>query len=171
MEECIPKAALPSKRNQPWLTKRLIQAIRRRNFIHKCAKATKTIQNINLTETSWLTTWGKLRRPTLGSWCPKQFWKVCKLLNCTNSTIPTLVHGNTNAQKIVQKQKCWTHQVLCIMFFNKSQSPVESTDLHISAPSDDFPSELLCSEDEISDLLSSLDVSKSNGPGSWWYIS
>ena len=29
MEECIPKATLPPKRNQPWLTTKLIQAIKR----------------------------------------------------------------------------------------------------------------------------------------------
>ena len=47
--------------------------------------------------------------------------------------------------------------------FNKSQSPVESTDFYIPTSPDTFPSERLCNE-EISDLLSSLDVSKSNGP-------
>ena len=40
MEECIPKATLPPRRNRPWLTKKLIQAIRRRNFLYKRAKAT-----------------------------------------------------------------------------------------------------------------------------------
>ena len=32
MEECILKATLPPRRNRPWLTKKLIQVIRRRNF-------------------------------------------------------------------------------------------------------------------------------------------
>ena len=48
--------------------------------------------------------------------------------------------------------------------FNKSQPPLESIDFHLTTPPDTFPSQLLCSEDEISVLLSSLDVSKSNGP-------
>lgn len=41
MDKCIPKATLPPRRNRPWLTKKLIQAISRRNAIHKHAKSTK----------------------------------------------------------------------------------------------------------------------------------
>lgn len=95
---------------------------------------------------------------------PKQFWKIYKLLNITNSTIPTLVHGDTTAQTNVQKA-----EMLNSFFetcFNKSLSPVKNinTDFRIPTSSDTFLSTLLCSEEKISDLLSFLDVTKSNGP-------
>ena len=38
MEQCIPKAVLPQKRNLPWLTKEIIQLIRRRNYFYKEAR-------------------------------------------------------------------------------------------------------------------------------------
>ena len=39
MDECISKAALPSrKRNRPWLFKKLIKAIHRRDMLYKLAK-------------------------------------------------------------------------------------------------------------------------------------
>ena len=40
MEECIPKTTILPRRNWPWLTKRLRQAIRRKNALYKCAKVT-----------------------------------------------------------------------------------------------------------------------------------
>ena len=41
MDECIPKAVLPPRRrNCPWLSKKLIQAIRTRNIFYKLAKST-----------------------------------------------------------------------------------------------------------------------------------
>ena len=40
MEECIPKTTILSRRNRPWLTKRLRQAIRRKNALRKRAKKT-----------------------------------------------------------------------------------------------------------------------------------
>ena len=48
MEECIPKATLPPRRNRPWLTKKLIQAIRRRNFLYKHAKTTGNYSKVSI---------------------------------------------------------------------------------------------------------------------------
>ena len=79
-----------------------------------------------------------------GIFANKQFWKVCKLLNSTNPTVtvPTLVHGDTTAQTNVQKAEMLnSFYTTC---FNKSQSPVESTDFCIPTSPDAFPSELLC---------------------------
>lgn len=38
MEQCIPKSVLPQKRSLPWLTKEIIQLIRRRNYFYKEAR-------------------------------------------------------------------------------------------------------------------------------------
>lgn len=40
MQSSIPTTALPPRRNRPWLTKKLVQAIRRRNVLYKRAKTT-----------------------------------------------------------------------------------------------------------------------------------
>ena len=39
MQSSIPTTTLPPRRNRPWLTKKLVQAIRRRNALYKKAKA------------------------------------------------------------------------------------------------------------------------------------
>lgn len=165
MEECIPRATLPPRRNRPWLTKKLIQAMRRRNCLYKRAKATGNYSKYRSYRNKVV---GYLRQAKkaffqkLNPKNPKQFWKVCKSLNSIKSTIPTLVHNDVTAHSNVQKAEMLnTFFATC---FNKSQPPVESTDFRISTPPDVLPSELLCSEDEIFDLLSLLDVNKSNGP-------
>ena len=38
MEQCIPKAVLPQKRSLPWLTKQIMQLIKRRNYFYKKAR-------------------------------------------------------------------------------------------------------------------------------------
>ena len=43
MEECIPKVVLRSRPNLPWLTKTVTQAIRRRNFLFRAAKHSKSL--------------------------------------------------------------------------------------------------------------------------------
>ena len=40
MNECIPKKKLPNRKNLPWLTKKLITMIKRRNLLYKIAKLT-----------------------------------------------------------------------------------------------------------------------------------
>ena len=48
--------------------------------------------------------------------------------------------------------------------FNKSHTPLTDEDfLNIQCP-ESFPEDFLCKEDQISDMLATLDVTKSNGP-------
>ena len=37
MEQCVPKAVLPQRRNLPWLTKEILQLIKKRNYYFKKA--------------------------------------------------------------------------------------------------------------------------------------
>ena len=41
---------------------------------------------------------------------------------------------------------------------------IDSTDFRTTSHPSDFPDELLCDQDEITDLLASLDITKSSGP-------
>ena len=38
MDTCIPKSTLPDRRSVPWMTKEIVQAIRRRNYFYRKAK-------------------------------------------------------------------------------------------------------------------------------------
>jgi hypothetical protein len=75
MEECIPKATLPRKRNQPWLTKGLIQAIRRRNILHKRAKVTGNYSKYRNKVVNYMRQAKKAYFRKLNPKSPKQFWK------------------------------------------------------------------------------------------------
>jgi hypothetical protein len=41
MEACIPQLVLKARKNLPWLTKSVIQAMRRRNSLFRAAKRSK----------------------------------------------------------------------------------------------------------------------------------
>lgn len=43
MEECIPQVVLRSRKNLPWLTKAVTQASRKRNFLFRAAKHSKSL--------------------------------------------------------------------------------------------------------------------------------
>ena len=165
MEQCFPKATLLPRRNRPWLTKKLIQAIRRRNVLYKRAKTTgnySKYRSYRNKAVSYLRQAKKAYFQKLNPKCAKDFWKASKLLNATVSSIPTLSYGDSIAQTNVQKAK-----VLNSFFascFNKSHTPIDYTEFRMLTLPNGFPDELLCNEDEIYDLLSSLDVTKSNGP-------
>lgn len=52
----------------------------------------------------------------------------------------------------------------CASYFNNSHTSLTDEDfLDIQCP-DSFPEDFLCSEDQIFDMLASLDTTKSNGP-------
>lgn len=97
MQSSIPTTTLPPRRNRPWLTKQLVQAIRRRNALYKRAKATndftKYRQNrnkiVNYLRSAKQAYFGKLNPRK-----PKEFWKACKLLSKTSS-IPVLTNNST----------------------------------------------------------------------------
>ena len=38
MEECIPRRTLPQRRNLPWLSKTIVQSMRKRNYLYRKAK-------------------------------------------------------------------------------------------------------------------------------------
>ena len=40
MDEFIPNAILPARKNRPWLSKQIIQAVRHRNALFRRAKST-----------------------------------------------------------------------------------------------------------------------------------
>ena len=46
MEQCIPKAVLPQRRNLPWLTKEILQLIEKRNYYFKKAHSNRNSSDL-----------------------------------------------------------------------------------------------------------------------------
>ena len=63
---------------------------------------------------------------------------------------------------IVRKRKCSNE--FFFQCFNYSTPPLDFSDMDQLEKVGQFPDEILCSEEEVLQLLSNLDVSKANGP-------
>ena len=84
----------------------------------------------------------------------KSFWKAVKQLNQNCSTMPNLSVGDST----VTSDKDNAHFTSC---FNYSVPVLK--EVHVITP-DEPPSYLLCHKDEVTHMLSSIDVSKASGP-------
>ena len=91
---------------------------------------------------------------------PKQFWKVVKALSEGTSVILPLTHEGVTADTSLGKANMLNNYFATC--FNNSCNPLnEDQQPLITTP---FPVELLCNEEEVHELFSSLDESKANGP-------
>ena len=89
---------------------------------------------------------------------PKSFWKAVEFLTKKPQSIPTLVQGDVTATTDHDKTN-----LLNSFFhscFNTSHSPIKSH----SVPDAVIPEDYICTEEEVFDLLSSLDTTKASGP-------
>ena len=160
MEQFIPNCFLKSRHNLPWLTKPLMRLIRKKNLLFKKAKSTgnlrkyKTHRNRTLAE---LRAAKKAYFRKLNPRDPKSFWKAVKFLAKKPQSIPTLVQGDTTATTDYDKANLLNSFFhLC---FNTSYPPIGSHSEHDS----ECPEEYLCTEEEVFDLLSTLDTTKASG--------
>ena len=165
MQSSIPTTTLPPRRNRPWLTKKLVQAIRRRNVLYKNAKVTNDFTKYKQYRNKIL---NSLRSAKKAYFCrlnprkPKDFWKACKLLNKTPSSIPVISNNNSTACTNVDKA-----ELLNSFFascFNKSHLPLDESDYQSISCTEGIPEELLCDEGFVLKHLTSLNTSKATGP-------
>ena len=163
MEECIPKTVLPPRKNLPWLNKNLTRAMKKRNQLYKRAKQSGDFSKYKHARNNIVSNLRKAKKAFFGSLNPKnskKFWKTMKYLNKQQCSIPTLRHGDANVQTDTGKA-----DLLNSFFsscFNQSHSPLTPSESY--QPSRGCPEELLCNEEEVYQLLVSLDVTKANGP-------
>ena len=157
MHECIPSGTIPSRRNRAWLTKILIQAIRRRNAPFKRVKTTgdyTAYKHYRNKVVSYLRSAKFAYFKNLNPMKTKEFWKICKLLNKTASSIPTLTTPGTTAHSDLQKAE------LLNSFFttclNRSRTPLDVLEHQALPCSGEFPNSLLCTEDSVFDNVSAL---------------
>ena len=100
MDNCIPHSVLKPRKNLPWLTKTIIQAMRKRNSLFRAAhksgnkailskykaERNKVVSLLRASKTAYF--------QNLGSSNSKEFWKAVKLVNKRSSTIPALKDGS-----------------------------------------------------------------------------
>ena len=168
MEICIPKKVLPSKhRKLPWLTKRIVQAMRQRNALFKRAMRSRAdsdyakyrearnnvVSNLRSAKSAYF------HKPSNS----KKFWQAVKCLNKNCSSIPTLTHNNVSYESDEDKAAVLnSHLISC---FNNTveplQVPDEETYISHQVPVD--LSNIMCSEEDVEAMLHSLDTTKANG--------
>ena len=116
MAQSIPNRFLPPRRNLPWLTKPIIQSMRKRNTLFKKAKSswnfTKYKRARNCT-TNLLKLAKKRYFHSLNPKDSKKFWKAVKSLNKSKQSIPTLSHDGEVACDDADKAN-----LLCSGFVN-----------------------------------------------------
>ena len=93
----------------------------------------------------------------------KKFWSAVKYLNKKHNSIPVLNHGsmtaNTNEEKAEMLNSFFS---TC---FNPTFPPLSPSNVPTACTCDNSSIDnLLCTEEEVYGLLSSLDVSKASGP-------
>ena len=109
MEQCIPRSVLLARNNLPWLTKEIIQLIRKRNHHFRKAKCSgdrddylkfRQVRNRVVAELRLA------KRRFFANLYPqnqREFWKIVKSLTPKENSIPTLSSGNivatTNPEK------------------------------------------------------------------------
>ena len=162
MKQTIPNSVIRTKRNLPWLSKSIIQSIRRRNKLFKQAKRTgdftkykrarnRTLERLRLAKRKYLL--------QLNPKHPKRFWKTMKFLNRKSKSVPTLKNDSEVACSSRDKANMLNN--FFANCFNTIFPPLSvPATLPLSHPSE----EILCTEDEIFHLLSLLDVTKASGP-------
>ena len=100
MNQFIPNCTLLSKRNLPWLTKPLINSIKKRNLLFKRAKKTGSFRNYKIARNKTLADIRSAKLAYFRKLNPKdskKFWKAVKFLNKKQKSIPTLTLGDTTA--------------------------------------------------------------------------
>ena len=164
MEACIPQLVLKKRKNLPWLTKPVIQAMRKRNAYFHAAKKDncarlwtkyKTVRNkvVALLRRSKRQYFYNLKYRN-----HKELWKAVKLINKRDTNIPALWDGHTLLNSNADKANLLNQYFYDC--FNRSFPPL-STPTALS-PSE-CPESIQCTEDEVTDLLNSLNPAKSTG--------
>ena len=167
MQDCIPRKVLPKRKNLPWLSKGLVNSIKKKNLLYKQGKQSGNLSKYRRMRnkvTSELRTAKRSYFQRLNPKNPKEFWKSIKFLNKKQSSIPTLTDEDGN-EALTGSQKAEMLNSFFSKCFNRSSAPLEDwsgSDFHFDLG--EFPDELACDKDTVYELLTSLDASKSSGP-------
>ena len=169
MHHYIPHAMLPDRKNLPWMTKVLVNAIKKRNYYFKKSKQTgdeaaflkyKQLRNkvVNGLREAKHSFFSGLRPSS------KQFWKTLRQINTTKTTISALSSSSSDtAIATTNAEKANLLNNYLSDCFNVRVPPFSSSDLCHLGPSL-CPEHLLTNESEVYELLVGIDVTKAAGP-------
>ena len=167
MHLCIPQQTLRKKKNLPWITKSILNLMKKRNAAFKVAKRShdpRAAAKYRHLRNKVIKVMREARKDYLQKLNPlntRQFWKTIKYLKKEQSTLPTLQHEHAFAESNQEKANMLNQYFS--MCFNKAVPPLSSSgSSHF--PLTECSDDLLCSEDEILNDIISLDVNKASGP-------
>ena len=169
MEQCIPHKMIQKKRNLPWLNAELTKSMRARNLAYKCAKRSRKQNHWQMYRMKRNEVANQMKRAkrnyfnTLNSADQKAFWKAAKFVK-KETRIPFL--RNCNGDIISDdEEKAAILNNFFSQCFNTSIPVLSDDDMSTFVDNDaDEHAELLCTEEEVLDMLRNLDTSKAAGP-------
>ena len=164
MELCIPHTVANVKRNPPWITKNILNAIKKRDKLFRTAKSTGNPADCvkyNRKRNEVVSMLRECKQSffnlQLNDADAKTFWKTVRSLKQTSSsTIPTLHDGDKTARTSLDKAT--TLNNFFYTCFNHTQPPLCDTDQDFSLCPSECPGEFLCTEDSVFELLTKLDT-------------
>ena len=167
MEECIPRATLPDSINPPWLSKRILQMIKKQNYYYRLAKHNRQschhakYRRLRSAIVSALRQAKASFFSSLDPKCSKTFWKSVQAIRSKATSIPVFSVNGVQITSSSGKANLLNNYFTCC--FNTLVPPLTHGTLAVghSIP---FPDDLLCCEEEVALLLSKIDISKSSGP-------
>ena len=163
MKECIPCRQIQWRHNLPWLTKDVIQLIKKRNMLFRKAKRTKVRAHFAQYKTTRNRIVTLLRNKkqqyfnSIMTTDSKTFWKTIKMLNRNRETIPALHSGDYTASN--DKEKADLLNTFFASCWNSTEQPL-TEDLYTCSGLSTYD----VVPEEVFHLLSGLDTSKANGP-------
>ena len=138
------------KNNKPWLTKKIVQAMKRRNMYYKRAKLSLNFTKYKCQRNKVTSMLKEAKRnffERINPHHPKEFWKACKMLSGSPTSIPTLQTSSDTAQ--TNDEKAQLLNKFFVSCFNASCTPLNNNDfLSIQCP-DTIPENILCDEDHV----------------------
>ena len=167
MEQCIPKARLPNRRNLRWLNKKIIQLIRRRNALFKRAKSQNDLlelpryKRLRDTAVRAIRSAKKKFFDEIDPSNTKQFWKTVRSLNRAAPSIPNFIDSTvatTNTEKANMLNSFFQS---C---FNTAPPPLDDNSRVSTLLHSDIPEDLLCTEYDVVDMILKLNTAKTSGP-------
>ena len=157
---------LQLRHNLPWLNKEIVQLITKRNLLFRRAHKSgnrddqekfkqlrnRVVSKLRSAKTKCFT--------NLHPHNTKDFWKLVKSVKPRSSTFPTLELGDIVAPSDLEKASLLND--VFINSFNLSTPVLDVSDLPTTDPNE-CPESLFCTEDEVYEMLSTLDTTKSSG--------
>ena len=128
MYECIPCATSTIGSNAPWLNRKLVNGMRRRNVLFKRAKQLRTSASwlkYKIQHNKLVSNLRRAKKAHMEKFCnlfsnAKKFWSAMKKLNNSSSSIPTLLHNDSVASSDNEKASMLSQ--FFSRCFNRSES-------------------------------------------------